>query len=72
MPWELGYFDGKHHGKIGVLPVVDSPSQDFLGQEYLGIYPKYEVIDLVTFGDQLARSTSATKAMMLKKEAKRP
>jgi hypothetical protein len=72
MPWELGYFDGKHQGRIGILPIVESTGQGFLGQEYLGIYPTYEVIGIRDFGNQLARSTSATKAMMLRKEAKRP
>ena len=72
MPWELGYFDGRHRGRIGILPIVERTGQDFQGQEYLGIYPTYEVIELIEFGNQLARSTSATKAMMLRKEAKRP
>lgn len=37
MPWELGYFDGKN-GKVAVLPVVDSDTQDYSGVEYLGLY----------------------------------
>jgi hypothetical protein len=40
MPWELGYMDGKK-GKSAILPIaLDSDSSDqFKGQEYLGIYP---------------------------------
>lgn len=71
MPWELGYFDGRHRGHVGILPIVEQTGQGFPGQEYLDIYPSYEVIDLRDFGNQLARSTSATKAIMLRKEAKR-
>lgn len=40
MPWELGYSDGKR-GKVAVLPMIghDSDSEDYDGQEYLGLYP---------------------------------
>jgi hypothetical protein len=72
MPWELGYFDGRHQGRVGILPIVERSGQGFQGQEYLGIYPMYEFIDLKDVGRQLARSMSSTQAMMLRKEAKRP
>ena len=72
MPWELGYFDGRHQGRIGILPIVERAGHGFQGQEYLEIYPSYEIVELIEFGNQLARSTSATKARMLRTEAKRP
>jgi hypothetical protein len=48
MPWECGYFDGHDAKQIGesirpghvaILPVVQSVSSTFVGQEYLGLYP---------------------------------
>lgn len=39
MPWELGFKDG-HNGKAAILPVIKD--EDFIGQEYLGIYPPTE------------------------------
>jgi hypothetical protein len=40
MPWELGYFDGSN-GRVAVLPVLegDIRTNNFRGQEYLGLYP---------------------------------
>lgn len=39
MPWELGYFDGFRPKHVAILPLVDSASETFHGQEYLGLYP---------------------------------
>jgi hypothetical protein len=39
MPWELGYFDGHKPGQVYILPLVENPSDDFQGQEYLSLYP---------------------------------
>ncbi|MOA50153.1 hypothetical protein D3C78_1731370 [compost metagenome] len=39
MPWELGFFDGHKPGRVAILPLLDSENQNFLGQEYLGLYP---------------------------------
>lgn len=48
MSWECGYFDGYDHkvvedriqpGHVAILPVVQSASSFFSGQEYLGLYP---------------------------------
>lgn len=39
MPWELGFFDGHKPGQVAILPLLDSDSQSFNGQEYLGLYP---------------------------------
>ena len=38
MPWELGYADGKT-SRVAILPIIDSASDAFNGQSYLGIYP---------------------------------
>lgn len=46
MPWELGFMDGRT-SKVSILPVVDDlkeGEEEFIGQEYLGIYPKIEII----------------------------
>ncbi len=40
IPWELGYFDGLRGGHVAVMPLVDDPNDRFVGQEYLGLYPK--------------------------------
>lgn len=39
MPWELGYFDGFRPDGVAIMPVLDSPTDTFKGQEYLGLYP---------------------------------
>jgi hypothetical protein len=39
MPWELGYFDGFRTGGVAILPLLESESGSFRGQEYLGLYP---------------------------------
>jgi hypothetical protein len=46
MPWELGYFDGRR-GQVGILPVVNAPGTNFVGVEYLSLYPRVELADLV-------------------------
>ena len=38
-PWELGYMDGKQKSRCAILPVLDSQTATFAGQEYLGISP---------------------------------
>ncbi|MFD4840966.1 toll/interleukin-1 receptor domain-containing protein [Achromobacter sp. NPDC058515] len=40
MPWELGFFDGLRGGQVAVLPVLDTATERFSGQEYLELYPK--------------------------------
>ena len=39
MPWELGYFDGFKPDGVAIMPVLDSATDAFKGQEYLGLYP---------------------------------
>ena len=46
MPWELGYFDGYRPGHVAILPLVESVGQGFTGQEYLGLYPRFELLDV--------------------------
>lgn len=38
MPWECGYVDGLN-GKAAVLPITNDGSDNYRGQEYLGVYP---------------------------------
>jgi hypothetical protein len=40
MPWELGYSDA-FHGRIAVVPITDydTASENYMGQEYLALYP---------------------------------
>ena len=38
MPWECGFVDGQK-GKSAILPITQSPTESFYGQEYLGLYP---------------------------------
>lgn len=40
MPWELGYFDGLRAGLVAIMPITDNEGDVYLGQEYLGLYPK--------------------------------
>lgn len=42
MPWELGYFDGYRPDRVAVLPVTATASANFVGQEYLRLYPYFE------------------------------
>lgn len=42
MPWELGFFDGRRPGHVAILPLVDTPTETFRGQEYLSLYPYVE------------------------------
>lgn len=47
MPWELGFFDGLK-GRVGIVPVVQNGSDQFAGEEYLGLYP---YVDRATIKD---------------------
>lgn len=40
MPWELGYFDGMRSGAVAIMPLLDNENESFVGQEYLGLYPR--------------------------------
>jgi hypothetical protein len=44
MPWETGYFDAKK-GKVAIVPIAkQSASDNYNGQEYLGLYPYMSII----------------------------
>lgn len=68
MPWELGYFDGMRHDHVGVLPIVESVDREFRGQEYVGLYPKFEMINF-TSGRHLGRMTGQSTGETLKQAA---
>jgi hypothetical protein len=63
MPWELGYFDGRR-GRVGILPVVETPGAPFAGVEYLGLYQRVELAELLSgrtrFGIYSADGTQVT------------
>jgi hypothetical protein len=47
MSWEVGYFDGLK-GAVAILPVAQTSSESFGGQEFLGLYPYIDKTDLGT------------------------
>jgi hypothetical protein len=61
MPWELGYFDGLRNDHVGILPIVQSSGDGFKGQEYLGLYPPYELLNFTDHGVRLGRRTGASQ-----------
>jgi len=70
MPWELGYFDGRRPGHVGILPIVESLGESFPGVEYLGLYPLIELVRFQSGGTMFARSTSDTAAEPLRSMAR--
>jgi len=38
MKWELGYKDA-HNNRTAILPVIGSMTEDYDGQQFLGLYP---------------------------------
>lgn len=38
MPWELGYMDARTR-RVAVAPILEEDETDFIGREYLGLYP---------------------------------
>lgn len=43
-PWELGYMDGNKNGRCAILPILERDTSEFIGQEYLGIYPYIDYV----------------------------
>lgn len=43
MPWELGFFDGSKPDKVSILPISQTITSVFSGQEYLGLYPHISI-----------------------------
>lgn len=70
MPWELGYFDGKRPNRVGILPIVGSSQDSFVGLEYLGLYPIIERLDFSHLGRRFGRRTGATSGDPLKSLAR--
>jgi hypothetical protein len=70
MPWELGYFDGLKGGSVGILPIVQSTDDSFKGQEYLGLYPPYQMIDFKAHGRALGRFTGANQGELLEMDVR--
>jgi hypothetical protein len=70
MPWELGYFDGKSSGKVGILPVLQSASDTFVGQEYLGLYPAYEFLNFTDLPEHIGRRIGEDSGRSLRKLAR--
>jgi hypothetical protein len=66
MPWELGYFDGRKQGHVGIFPIVERASDTFPGLEYLGLYPIYELLDFQYSGRHVARRTGQSQAETLR------
>lgn len=54
MPWELGYFDGLKD-KVAILPILESSknTNQYSGQEYLGLYPYVTKDRTKSGGDKL-------------------
>jgi hypothetical protein len=70
MPWELGYFDGMRRERVGILPIVQSEGGSFTGQEYLGLYPTWQIIDF-DIGRHIGRLTAPNQGETLKQAAQR-
>lgn len=66
MPWELGYFDGMRQEGVGILPIVQSAGGGFQGQEYLGLYPPFELIDFKGIGLHFGKFTGTNEGKTLK------
>jgi len=70
MPWELGYFDGRRSGHVGILPIVATSTSTFRGQEYLGLYPVIERIDFERIGRRFGRFTGPGRGDTLEQLAR--
>ena len=66
MPWELGFFDGRRPGKVGILPIVATPGAPFYGVEYLGLYPVVERIAFRDLGTRFGIDIDDTHGQALK------
>lgn len=67
---ELGYFDGRRNGRVGILPILDSPGDAFRGLEYLGLYQILEDITFEYSGSKIARWTGPSEAEPLREMAR--
>ena len=55
---------------MGILPLVESPSDEFKGQEYLGLYPTYQYVHVNQMGRCIGRRTGPGKVRVLIKEVR--
>jgi hypothetical protein len=65
MPWELGYFDGLRGDRIAILPLVASEGATYVGQEYLGLYPRVERLG-GSLGTSVVRHSPTREAVALR------
>ncbi|USS84808.1 toll/interleukin-1 receptor domain-containing protein [Fructilactobacillus myrtifloralis] len=49
-PWELGIGDGMNNGKVCILPILETKSDTFHGQEYLGLYQYIDYSSAGSYG----------------------
>lgn len=63
MPWELGYFDGFRTGHVAILPLVKNSTDPFVGQEYLGLYPYFELISNLGSPQLAIRTPGSTRSV---------
>jgi len=71
MPWELGYFDGRRPDRVGILPIVQSAGSSFKGQEYIGLYPNWELINFKNIGQHLGRLIGNNQGDTLREAVRR-
>jgi hypothetical protein len=57
MPWELGYFDGRRSGRVGILPIVASAQETFRGVEYLALYALIQYVSIEGGPKEFAKVT---------------
>jgi len=69
MPWELGYFDGLHPNQVGILPIVETQGGAFSGQEYIGLYEVWQLIEFKSEGTRFGRHTGPGKGETLNQRA---
>ena len=62
MPWELGFFDAYRPGTVSIMPLVENYDSEWQGQEYLGLYPVIDQLELG--GRREAFLVKASKAAM--------
>ncbi len=67
MPWEVGFFDGLDQGEIGILPVLDDPSEEFEGMEFLGLYAVVDERASSTGGHNLFMNRKSGETVRLKR-----
>jgi len=70
MPWELGYFDGLKGGGIGIIPIAISADHTFQGQEYLQLYPMYELLNFTGIGRRFGRALGDNQGVRIETDVR--